>query len=406
MEDLLFLKKKNLKLSSEIQISGSKSESNRLLIINSLYSNSIKIQNLSDAEDTRLLQEALKQNSGIVNIHHAGTAMRFLTAYYATLQGSDLILTGSERMKQRPIGVLVEALKTLGAYIHYIDKEGFPPLEIKGKEIIKDTIELEADVSSQFISALMLIAPKLKRGLNISLKGKITSQPYIEMTLKILNKLGIHTVQIGNSIRIEPKSEIQKQNWIIESDYSSASYFYSMITLSKNSAITIGNFKKESLQGDSKVVEIYKNYFGVETKFKGEKIILTKIPNFIPKSFELDLNDTPDLAQTIAVTATGLKIKCKLTGLQTLKIKEADRLSALHNELKKVGANSVVTTDSIELVGFSETTKTPLIQSYNDHRMAMSFAALSLIQDLKIQNPKVVEKSYPNFWNDLNEVLV
>lgn len=406
MDELLILKKSKLKPSAEILIPGSKSESNRLLIVNSLYSNPIRIHNLSTADDTRVLQDALNSNAELIDIGHAGTAMRFLTAYFSIYKDRKVVLTGSERMKQRPIGILVDALNALGAAISYVEKEGFPPLEINGKKIHKNEIELAAGISSQFVSALMLIAPKLENGLNIRLKDQPTSKPYIEMTVGILRKLGVEIIENNQSIQIKPKHKIDECDRQIESDFSSASYYFSLTALTENSEIKIGKFSKESLQGDSKVIEIYQKYFGIETRFEDDWLVLKRKPDFEFKTFEIDLNDTPDLAQTIAVTAAALKIRCRLTGLKTLKIKETDRLEALCSELKKIGAESKTDQDSIELYNFFESTEIPKIETFDDHRMAMSFAPFCLKRELKIKNPKVVEKSYPNFWNDIENCLL
>ncbi len=389
-------------LSGEISITGSKSESNRLLIMNALYGNPIRLNNLSNSEDTQLLEKALKSNSETIDIHHAGTAMRFLTAYYSIQAGKEIKITGSERMKQRPIGILVEALRSLGAEISYLEKEGFPPLQIKGKNLFTDFVELNADISSQFITALMLIAPKLPNGLTIQLNGKITSFPYLEMTIQMLNQIGISVAIKDNLIRINPLKSLSEQEFTVESDWSSASYFYSLAALSGSAEIILNSFKENSLQGDAKVMEIYQKYFGVETKFIDNQIIISQNTNRVLNTVSVDLNQTPDIAQTIAVTCAGLKMKCKLTGLETLKVKETDRITALQNELKKVGAETSVTDYSLEITGFFETSEIPTIKTYHDHRMAMSFAPLALVQDLRIENPDVVEKSYPDFWKDFS----
>jgi len=392
--------------SAEIQIPGSKSESNRLLILQSLYDRPFRIHNLSEAEDTQLMKKALESVSDEINIHHAGTAMRFLTAYFSINQGRKILLSGSHRMKQRPIGILVDALNALGTEISYTEKEGFPPLKIKGKKIKKNEISLESGVSSQFVSALLLIAPKLSNGLKINLKGEITSLPYIKMTIDILKKSGVEVEFEPRSIQVFHAPRLTARDWEVESDFSSASYFYSVAALAQNPKISIGNFKPKSLQGDSAVIELYRKLFGVESEFIGNHIRLTKNTDFIPKSFEINLNDTPDLAQTIAVTAAGLQLKCQLNGLQTLKIKETDRLYALQNELQKIGVSAEITSNSISLTNFSETDKIPLIKTYNDHRMAMSFAPLCLLRELKIENPEVVNKSYPGFWQDFENCFL
>lgn len=330
--------------------------------------------------------------------------MRFLTAYFSIQEGREVTLTGSERMKERPIGILVEALRILGAEISYLEKEGFPPLKIKGKKIEKDFVELSANVSSQFITALMLIAPKLPNGLNIQLNGKTTSLPYLEMSLSILNKLGIKAEKRDNQIKIEHNSAIKNQVFLVESDWSSASYYYSIVALSKNASLRLNSFFENSLQGDSELVNIYKEYFGVETRFAKGQIQLTKNPDFVPKLFSLNLNATPDIAQTLAVSCAGLKLKAKFSGLETLKVKETDRLTALQNELKKLGVKTLITESSLEIIDFFETNQIPTIKTYHDHRMAMSFAPFALIQNIEIENPEVVEKSYPDFWKDLAEI--
>lgn len=400
MRNSIFLKKRKLRTEIEFKISGSKSESNRLLILNALYHHSINILNLSDAEDTRLLQKALASDSRIIDIHHAGTAMRFLTAYLSICDDEEFIITGSERMKQRPIGVLVDALKSMGGQIEYLEKTGFPPLKIIGNRKLNNTVTLSAGISSQFISALMLIAPKLESGLTIELTGKITSKPYLEMTASVLKRAGIDIEFDQNKIKIRPAEKLNKMNWEVESDYSSLSYFYSVAALGGTSVFKINNFVSDSLQGDRAVSEIYRKYFGVESYFEKNQIVFRKNQSFVCQPFEINLNDTPDLAQTLAVTAAALKIKCKLNGLETLRIKETDRLQALYVELKKVGAVSVLTKDSIALTGFSEPEPEIIVKTYNDHRMAMAFAPLCVLTNIEIENPGVVEKSYPNFWID------
>lgn len=402
--DVKHLNKKNKNPFGEIFISGSKSESNRLLILNALFNDSIEIKNLSNSQDTELLHNALKNSGNEIDIHHAGTAMRFLTAYFSMHEDREVILIGSERMKQRPIGILVEALKTLGADISYLENDGFPPLLIKGKKLEKSLVELDANISSQYITALMLIAPKLENGLTIQLKGKITSLPYLMMTVQLLERIGIKVERNENVFKIHPKNEIQNQKFTVESDWSSASYFYSLAALSQNPDIKINSYFQNSLQGDSALIEIYKDYFGINSEFNGNQITLSKISNFKPKNLNLNLNETPDIAQTIAVTCAGLTMKCKLTGLETLSIKETDRLTALKNELKKVGAAVEITQDSLEIIDFKKSNEIPVIETYNDHRMAMSFAPLCAVMDIKIKNPDVISKSYPDFWSDLEKL--
>ncbi|MRI62670.1 3-phosphoshikimate 1-carboxyvinyltransferase [Ornithobacterium rhinotracheale] len=391
----------------EIEIGGSKSESNRWLILKKLYPEIKDIENIADAEDTEVLQKALQKDSQEVNIHHAGTAMRFLTAYYAFSKVKKVLLTGSKRMQERPIAPLVDALKKAGADIEYVNKEGYPPLKITGKAIQPKNIEIQANLSSQYISALMLIAPKLRQGLEINFTTELTSKPYIEMTKAQLESVGIKVEWFDDEtgIRVFPCRRIRRTNVVVESDWSSASYWYSMAALSKDCDITLSNYKKDSLQGDARLVSIYEKYFGVITLWRNNKVILRKKTDFTPPEIILlDLNRNPDLAQTIAVTCAGLKIKVKLTGLHTLKIKETDRLVALQAELEKCGVKTIITGDSIELVSFENIWQTPTIETYQDHRMALSFTPLAVIREMEIKEPEVVGKSYPNFWKDLERV--
>lgn len=390
----------NIKLS----IGGSKSKSNRLLILQAQFPN-IEIENLSESDDTKVLQKGLKIEKGVVDVHHAGTAMRFLTAYFAAKEGTEITITGSQRMQERPIGILVDALKSLGADISYLKKEGFPPLQIKGKKLQQGTVKVKANVSSQYISALMLVAPILPHGLQIFLEGKPTSVSYIQMTRSLLEQIGIQTRFTNNQIAIPSTEKIKNTTLNVESDWSSASYFYSLTALSENCEMQLGNFFKESYQGDIELVKIFES-LGVDTFFyESEKTIsLSKKLNFqIPDSLQLDLSETPDLAQTIAVCCFGLGISCKLTGLHTLKIKETDRLSALKNELQKLGATILVTDDSLYLEKRENIKSNVCVETYQDHRMAMAFAPLSLVMDLTINEAEVVSKSYPGFWEDLKK---
>jgi 3-phosphoshikimate 1-carboxyvinyltransferase len=388
-------------LQAQIAITGSKSETNRLLLLQALYTN-ITLDNTSNSDDSEVMQKALKGNEEIVDIHHAGTAMRFLTAYFAVNEGREVVLTGSERMQERPIKVLVEALEQLGAIITYEKEVGYPPIRIKGQKITAHKVNIPANVSSQYISALLLIAPKLENGIELTLVGDITSVPYIKMTLALLNDLDIQTSFIGNVIKVYPKKEIENKVMTVESDWSSASYFFSLVALAKTASISLTSYKETSLQGDSALVEIYKQ-MGVISHFEGNKLTLTKESNFEYKDLNLDLNNTPDIAQTIVVTCLGLGIGCQLTGLHTLKIKETDRLEALKIELTKLGANISVTNDSLTLVASKAIHPNINIATYNDHRMAMAFAPLGLKVPIVIANAEVVSKSYPDFWEDLKK---
>lgn len=406
----MLLEKSKLIGNKTIEISGSKSISNRLLILHQLFEN-FSIENLSNSQDTQLLAAALQSTSEVIDIHHAGTAMRFLTSYYAIQEGKTVILTGSDRMKQRPIKFLVEALRDLGAEITYLENEGFPPLKITGKKLAKRSVTIPANISSQFISSLMLIGGKLDNGLEINLAGKITSKPYLEMTLKILRTLDIAYEWEENTINIFPTTKFLKntQNipFVVESDWSSASYFYSLAAISRET-VNLKSFKPYSLQGDSVLKEIYWQYFGVNTISEGAESRISLLPdNFFnfPDKINLDMNDCPDIAQTLCVTATALKIPFEITGLSTLKVKETDRLLALRNELFKIGCISEITEDSISSLKFFEPNENISIQTYNDHRMAMSFAPFCLVKKLNIEDDAVVEKSYPDFWTNFNEVI-
>lgn len=403
------LEKSKLIRNKTIQISGSKSISNRLLILESLFKN-IKIGNLSNAQDTQLLKKALAENTETIDIHHAGTAMRFLTSYYSIQEGKTTILTGSKRMKERPIKNLVTALQNLGAEIEYLENEGFPPLRITGKKITRNKVDVPANISSQFITSLLLIAGKLENGLEITLMGEITSRSYIEMTLDILKNTGIETSFIGNRIKVEPfvNNHSSIINYEVESDWSSASYFYSIAALGRET-IHLKSFYKESTQGDSSIAEIYEKFFGVKTIFTESEYKITLEPqrNFLfPEKITLDMNNCPDIAQTLCVTAAALKIPFEISGLGTLKVKETDRLQALYNELKKLGTETEITDFTIKSIRFNESEENISIKTYQDHRMAMSFAPFCLIKELNIEEESVVEKSYPMFWEDLSDLLM
>ena len=403
------LEKSTLKDNETIEISGSKSISNRLLILSALFENLI-IENLSNSQDTQLLQKALESDSDVIDIHHAGTAMRFLTSYLSIQEGKTTILTGSDRMKQRPIQYLVDALRDLGADISYVEKEGFPPLKIVGKKIVKSKVMIPANISSQFISSLMLIGAKLENGLQINLVGKTTSRPYLEMTLRLLKRIGISTQWDDQKIRIFPNIQTDKSSQITkcvaESDWSSASYFYSLAAIGRKS-INLKSFRPHSLQGDSAIKEIYWNFFGVNTISQGSESKISLMPEstfVFPEIISLDMNDCPDIAQTLCVTATALQIPFNITGLSTLKVKETDRLVALKNELFKIGCIAEITDETIYSTKFFEPNENTSIETYDDHRMAMSFAPFCLIKALTIENKNVVEKSYPQFWDDFQTV--
>ena len=390
-------------IQETIFVSGSKSESNRLLILQKLFPE-ISIENLSDSDDTNHLQHALSTNDREINIGHAGTAMRFLTAFFATQNNKTVVLSGSDRMHNRPISVLVDALRDLGAEISYVEKEGYPPLQVVGKKLTKDSVQINGNVSSQYISALLLIASSLPNGLTVELIGEITSIPYINMTLSLLNQLGIETQFQGQKIHVKAIDNVQEQTLTVESDWSSASYFYSIAALSDvNSEIRLSSYKRESLQGDSVLSEIYK-HFGIETVFEENTIVLKKVADAQKSPLVLDLIKAPDIAQTIAVSCFAVGVGCDLTGLHTLKIKETDRLEALKAELTKLGGQISVTDHSLHLESSSGINSNIAIETYHDHRMGMAFAPLGMRVPVEIIDANVVTKSYKSFWTDLQQI--
>jgi len=399
------------KVNVTIQLPSSKSISNRVLIIQALYKN-IELKNLSTADDTIIMQNALPQKKGKINVKNAGTCMRFLTAYFASTN-CEIELHGDERMKQRPIKILVDALKELGADITYINEEGFPPLKIKGKQLDGGKIKLNASVSSQFITALMLVAPTFHHGLEIELTDEISSKSYIEMTSKLMIHFGFECSFINNKILI-PNTQINKSTnrqylYQIEADWSSASYWYEIAALCSDAEILLKNLSLKSLQGDCMISE-YMKYFGVKTIENDDGVLLKKVKKTETQSNSslnqsINLLSTPDLAPTLVVTSAVKNIPIEIFGLKNLKIKESDRLSALEIELKKCGFNIEANNDSLiikqNLINH-QLSAIKKIQTYNDHRIAMSLAPLALIFDeVIIENPDTIEKSYPNFWNDL-----
>lgn len=385
-----------------ITLTGSKSETNRVLLLKALYPN-LELLNDSNAHDVAMMKQGLSKTSGTVDIHHAGTAMRFLTAYFATLEGSDVVLTGSARMKQRPIKILVDALRSLGADVAYVENEGFPPLQIKGKALAGGSLSMRADVSSQYLSALCLVAPKFKKGLSLSFEGELTSIPYLKMTLKLLETIGVPTELNSEGVRIFNKNTIDDQALAVESDWSAASYYYSIVALSPvGSSLRLSVLKDDSLQGDRVLADLYTD-FGVETRFDGNTVHLHK-SGAAKEAVTYDLRDAPDIAQTIAVTAAGLGMHCTMTGLHTLPIKETDRLAAMKAELEKCAVQVTITDESLEVYSRKDALVSATISTYNDHRMAMAFAPLALCVPLTVEDPMVVEKSYPDFWKDLESL--
>jgi len=366
----------------EIDLPASKSISNRLLIIQALYKEEFIITNLSNSEDTKSLQKALKATSTTIDVGAAGTSFRFLTSYLSIQNGKGVILTGSERMKKRPIKELVKVLQKIGAKIEYLENEGFPPLKITGTKLTGGKIELNGDVSSQFVTSILLIAPTLRNGIELKLKGMIVSKPYIEMTLRLMNEFGIESSWEDNIIRIQSQNYIAK-DYKVEADWSASSFWFEIAALSERCNIKLNGLQENSIQGDKKVIEIFNN-LGVDSVFENEKLILTKNQTISPFQ-TYDLIETPDLYQPLRCTLFSKNIKADFSGIQTLKDKETDRIISVETELKKL--NSI-----------------KIIDTYKDHRMAMSFAPLCLkFGELQINDVEVVSKSYPDFWQDLKK---
>ena len=405
MHNLKLHKTSGINMTS-IDLPGSKSISNRILIIKALSGLDFAIQNISDSDDTKHLEEALNhyKNSRLIDVGHAGTDMRFLTTFLSLKNGS-YELTGSERLQQRPVKDLVEVLKTLGADIIYKNKEGYPPLLIKGKQLNGGQVQISGSVSSQFITALLLVAPYFTNGLELTVVGELVSKPYVNMTIELMKEFGAMIVWKENTISVQPVPySYSKREFIVESDWSAVSYYYSMVALSEiNTSLHINGLFQKSLQADSVCSDIYRS-FGVSTSYSENKISITK-SNEIAKSV-LDYNfvECPDIAQTLVCTCIGLQIPFNFTGLQTLKVKETDRIVALQKECRKFGIEFIVTNNSIQWFGENSINKstTVSIATYNDHRMAMSFAGLSLVLDeIIIEEANVVSKSYPLFWEHL-----
>lgn len=419
MKHNIILSKKNKSISGTVQLTGSKSECNRALIIAALSDDRVKVENISDAADTVILTQALKSEVGSrkseafsnseienpqseINIGPAGTAMRFLTAYF-TLGDREVILTGSERMKQRPIGILVNALHELGAHIDYVENDGFPPLKIKGGfEQMKDTISIKGDISSQYITALLLIASQLPLGLTLQIEGELTSKPYVEMTLAMLQQAGIQHQWNGNSIHIA-KQDFKETTLYVEPDWSAASYWYAIAALADEAELFLPGLTAYSLQGDSVITEIMAN-FGITSQFKDGGVHLKKEAKPLQRKI-FDMKSCPDLAQTVIVVCAALGHDATFTGLETLKIKETDRVKALQNELAKIGVK-LIEKGRVYKLDCSEKhiPQKVFINTYDDHRMAMAFAPLALIiPEVEVEDYEVVEKSYPAFWDDLDK---
>lgn len=409
----ILLSKNNRQLNGHISLPSSKSISNRVLIIRALCENDFDIQRLANAKDTVVLDTLLKTESDIYDVGAAGTTFRFLTAYLAMQPGSQ-VLTGSERMKERPIGVLAEALKQMGADIEYMEKEGYPPLKINAPKRFGQISEIEipASTSSQYISALLLLAPTLPNGLKLKLVGKIVSRPYIEMTLQIMAFFGVQHQWNEQTIHVAHQS-YEAQPFTVEADWSAASYYYSLAAVSDECTLQLDGLFKESLQGDAVLQDMYKA-FGVETSFNEDGLSISKAKNVsLPPVFEYDFIQCPDIAQTLAVTCASLGINGLFTGLETLKIKETDRIAALRTELEKVNAFFVAVPPKFSkksakeyylVEGKANWETPPMFDTYEDHRMAMAFAPLAITQPVQIAESAVVGKSYPDFWKDLASI--
>lgn len=388
-------------LKGRVQLPASKSEANRALIIAALAGGESELQNLSEANDTQLLQKLLQSDSETIDAEDAGTVMRFLTAYYA-IMGQQKTLTGTERMCQRPIKVLVEALQELGGGIAYLGEEGYPPLQISGfKGSGKKHLKVRSDISSQYISALLMVAPMLPEGLELELEGKISSRPYIEMTLALMKHFGVETSFADNTITV-PHQVYQPATFAVESDWSAASYWYSMVALAKEADITLLGLREDSHQGDKAIVDIMRR-LGVHTEFKAEGVRLTK--KRAEKRVAFDFSNCPDLAQTVVALCATSGIAVEMTGLESLRIKETDRIQALQIEVLGMGVSLEERTPGIFQMNPGLLRRPELcFRTYQDHRMAMAFAPVALLQPIRIQDPDVVRKSYPRFWENLAQM--
>ncbi len=389
-------------ISGSVNLPLSKSLCNRLLILSAISNNDISIEEVSEANDSKILSQALNTYKSSIDIEDAGTAMRFLTAYFA-FSAKDIFLTGSKRMQERPIKILVDALNNLGASISYQRKEGFPPLTIKAKSTpLTNELNINATVSSQYVSALMLIAPKLKNGLTIHLEGNINSRPYLDMTLGLLKLLGCKSTNKDNRIHI-PSTKFSPQKVSVEPDWSAASYFYSMFAISGGTELLLKGLSKGSLQGDCIISEWAQTYFGVCTLYTVDGLVLRRIANYKPpKSLSIDFSQQPDLAQTVSVLCACLGIDLQATGLASLKLKETDRIAAIKSELEKFGISVTAVKNTLLISGKMQAFTNPVrINTYKDHRMAMAFAPISFLGPIIIEDAEVVNKSFPTFFSEL-----
>lgn len=392
------IRKKNRSLKGKLFLSGSKSISNRVLIIEALSNSTFDKKNIADAKDTVLLQQLLQSSSKTFDAQDAGTTFRFLTAYLAFREG-EWILTGNERMQQRPIGDLVNALRQLGAEISFLQKENYPPLKITGGKLKGNHVRVNAHISSQFVSALLMIAPCLPGGLTIELMGDVVSEPYFEMTLALMKYFGVNHSRNGNAIRVDAQ-QYQAKDIFIESDWSAASYFYEMAAFADEVSLELNGLMKGSFQGDS-IIATFMKSFGIETDFENEKIMLSKVPNASYALLHFHLLNYPDLAPAMFAMAGGLSQRVSFSGLEHLAYKESNREEVLRTELAKCGV-SVSNSNGIISIEGNFSASHPRFSTYHDHRMAMAFAPLAMLCDeVQIEDPMVVNKSYPKFWEDL-----
>jgi 3-phosphoshikimate 1-carboxyvinyltransferase len=383
-------------LRAVIPMEASKSESNRALILRALAGPLIELENLSHARDTRLMEALLASSDPVLDARDAGTTLRFLTAWCAAAHRPALI-TGTARMCQRPIGILVDALRELGADIRYEGEEGFPPHRLVSFQQKTAKVSVRGDVSSQYISALLLIGPFLPMGLDLTLVGEVASRPYINMTLEWMSRFGLKVEETANGFSVAPQTA-QGGRYAVESDWSGAGYWYSLLALTGEGELELMHLRNDSLQGDRAIVELFEQ-LGVKTRFEADRVVLTPCPR--AESFEADFTDIPDQAQTFAVCCAGLGIPARLTGLKSLRIKETDRIAALETELAKFGcAVRVEGDEAIELPGGALNVAGQCVHTYDDHRMAMAFAPLAVLGPLSLDDPDVVAKSYPGFWQD------
>jgi 3-phosphoshikimate 1-carboxyvinyltransferase len=400
---LIFISHPTRVLAGTVTLPASKSESNRALIIEALSGAGSQLDNLSEANDTRVITRLLQQTSEELNAEDAGTVMRFMTAYLA-VTGQNKTITGTPRMLQRPIGVLVDALRELGSQIDYLGQEGYPPLAFRGIDRTHHypaTLNVRGDISSQYISALLMVAPLFPHGLTLELTGKVGSRPYIQMTLALMKHFGVESKFEGNKIQV-PAQTYQQASYTIESDWSGASYWYSLVALAQEATVELKGLRRNSFQGDSAIADIMLN-IGVHTVYNHDSVTLTKTNK--NQVFAYDFSDCPDLAQTIAVVCAAKGIAAELSGLESLRIKETDRIAALQQELRKIGGD-------LEDIGHGvfrvkpaySFANVPAFDTYEDHRMAMAFAPLALLSKIIIADPQVVRKSYPRFWQDLESV--